>query len=321
MTADKLQTRSFAHQLFLVLMPQWKKRDKSQGEDKNLQDQVASTYSNLRYGIAVIGVALPFLLPLIGKFWYGISFQDSMSAYYWAGSTVEGPIRSWISGISFFKYILFFLAGLDGDAPMRSWFVGILFVLGVFLYLYKGFSRLENILLNIAGLCALGVALFPMEWTCGDNCRLFTFHGGFAALLFICIALVALLCSRQTLDKLPLQDETKTRAYRSWYYGLGIFMFSFPFLAWFITNWIINDKRKYIFWVECLGILAFALYWWIKSNELSEKRAEIHIIKRGPALSSDNSSVQTGYSLAAAQKPALEDDPKVSPNPGFQSSQ
>ena len=47
---------------------------------------------------------------------------------------------------------------------MRIWSVGILFVVAAFLYLYKGFTPFENYALNVAGVCALGVALVPMPW-------------------------------------------------------------------------------------------------------------------------------------------------------------
>jgi len=44
---------------------------------------------------------------------------------------------------------------------MREVFVGILFAVGAYLYLYKGFSAVENIALNLAGTFAICIPLFP----------------------------------------------------------------------------------------------------------------------------------------------------------------
>jgi hypothetical protein len=180
---------------------------------EQLQQHVASTYRNLRFGLAGISILFPVFLWFIGWLWYGIPWQGSMSAYYFAESPGEGPLRSLLTSIDVpvLKYVLFALAESDSKAPMRSWFVGALFVLGVFLYLYKGFSRRENKLLNMAGLSALGVALFPMEWNCAP-CRAFTLHGMFAIGAFACMVLVALWCANDTLRDLPeRREERKSR--------------------------------------------------------------------------------------------------------------
>ena len=105
-----------------------------------LAAHVFSTYASVRYGTAAIAFAFPLVL-VFGGWFKGIQLQPSMSAYYWVASGAEYP-------------------------PMRIWFVGILFVVAAFLYLYKGFTPLENYALNVAGVCALGVALVPMPWNC-----------------------------------------------------------------------------------------------------------------------------------------------------------
>ena len=224
-----------------------------------------------------------------GESWYGVPQQNSMSAYYFAepASNSVGPIRSWISSLDIIPSQLFALGGFDHKTPLRSWFVGSLFVLGIFLYLYKGFSWQENVYLNVAGLSALGVALFPMEWDCGQNCRPYAFHGIFAIVAFVMIALVALLCANDTLLKVPPADKMKTKAYRWWYILLGLVMLVFPFAAWGITTWINPYKGKFLFFAEWFGLAIFALYWWIKSNELSETRAEEVAIADPLKLASD----------------------------------
>jgi hypothetical protein len=181
---------------------------------ERLQQHVASTYRNLRFVLVAIGFALPPFLYLVGRFWYGIPLQGSMSAYYWAESSANGPIRSLVAG--YLSGTPFPMAQLEG-APMRSWFVGMLFVLGIFLYVYKGVGDIENWLLNIAGISALGVALVPMGWDCGANCRSLnilgneiTLHGTFAIVSFLSMAIVALWCAKDTLQGIPeLPKERK----------------------------------------------------------------------------------------------------------------
>jgi hypothetical protein len=98
-----------------------------------LQENILSTYFTLRLGIIVLAFALPVILYVGGRVWGGIpDLPGSMSAY-----------------------------DDENGGTMRDWFVGILCTVGAFLYLYKGFSPLENILLNLAGGFAVGVAMIP----------------------------------------------------------------------------------------------------------------------------------------------------------------
>ncbi len=116
---------------------------------------------------------LALLTPVIiigWGFWWGDTLQTSLSAYYFGFQPKVDT--NW----AYSNY------------PTRVFFVGILFALGFSLWAYKGFSRLENILLNIAGLCAILVAIFPMwpgDWLhrlledCAlhERCRIVWVHG------------------------------------------------------------------------------------------------------------------------------------------------
>ena len=105
-------------------------------DNEKLKRHMFMTYFTQRAGMAAIAFIFPFFLWFVGLS-QGIELQDSMSAYY----------HKIVEGVS-----------------MRDWFVGFLCAIGVFLYLYKGFSNAENILLNIAGISAVGVAMVPMAW-------------------------------------------------------------------------------------------------------------------------------------------------------------
>ena len=112
---------------------------------ENLQKHVFSTYTHLRIGMITIAFLFPLLL-VVGGLWHGVEWQDSMSAYYHATVGATAP-------------------------PMRVWFIGLLYALGVFLFLYKGFSKLENWCLSFAGIFAVGVGLGRKVRDTGDLFR------------------------------------------------------------------------------------------------------------------------------------------------------
>jgi hypothetical protein len=208
-----------------------------------LQQNILSTYFNLRVGIAVLALGFPLLL-WIGGNWQGIGIQDSMSAYYHASANHKS---------------------------MRDFFVGILFAVGVFLYLYRGNSNLENIALNLAGAFAVGVAIFPMQWGCGDQCSSISLHGVCAISLFLCLAFVCIFCASDTLPKLK-NGNLQTR-YRRIYLLLGASMILAPVAAFLLTV-VFRSLQTYTFIAEAMGIAVFAIYWVVKSSELSLSKAE-----------------------------------------------
>jgi hypothetical protein len=217
---------------------------------QQLAHHVFSTYASVRYGMAAIAAAFPAVL-VIGGLISGVELQASMSAYYWAD------------------------AG-SGYPPMRIWFVGILFVVGVFLYLYKGFTPLENHALNTAAACAFGVALVPMAWKC-EECHQVNLHGAFAVLLFLCIAYVSIGRAKDTL--VLVEDATLKARYRRAYRILGIVMILSPLTAFATTILLTGSTSRYVFFIETAGIYAFAAYWYLKSRELARTNAELSAVR------------------------------------------
>ena len=213
----------------------------------DLKKHIYATYSSLRYGLAALAVFFPMLLYLGGRL-QGVLPQNSMSAYYHAQASVLS------------------------EPPMRVWFIGLLFAIGTCLILYKGFSHLENWLLNIAGGAAACVALFPMPWGCEPKCPKITTHGISAAILFLCIAAVSLYCAKDTVKLLG--DKTLERAYLRKYRAIGTLMTAVPALAFVFATWL-GDVKKYVFAVEAVGIWVFSYYWWTKSRELGKTDAEL----------------------------------------------
>ncbi len=235
-----------------------------------LSEHIFSTYITLRYGMAVLALLFPVLLWAVGEAVYDIELQSSMSHYYYAAWPPPGAIVE--------------------AYPMRVWFVGFLFAIGAFLYLYKGFTQRENIALNLAGLFAAGVALFPMDIECMDHCG-WSLHGACAVLLFVCLAFVSIVCAPATLRYLPdvralpptaqgPYDQPVRTGTRAWflrrYRILGAVMIASPAIALLLT-FVFADNSRYTFFAEATGVWAFGLYWWVKSMEMKLSGAE----KRG----------------------------------------
>jgi uncharacterized membrane protein len=214
-------------------------------DKSKLLRHVFGTYNWLRYGMAVIAFAFPWLLWGWGKH-HGLSLQGSMSAYYWA------PI--------------------EGDPPVRVLFVGCIFALGACLFLYRGYTIWEELLLDLAALLVILVALFPMSWECrtelgfcGPSVFNQTLHSVFAFAFFACIVYVAFVESGKTLDE--LQDETLEKRYKRYYWGTRAALIIFPVAA-FIAHYLTKRFETLTWSLEVAGIYAFALFWIVKSREL-----------------------------------------------------
>jgi hypothetical protein len=214
-----------------------------------LQKHIAATYFALRMGMGVLAAALPPLLWLGGHFADGEPLRASMSAYYYSPS-------------------------------MRDTFVGVLVAIGVFLYLYKGFSRQENWALNLAGALAIGIAMVPTSPCCAGHGTTVTPHGIFAALFFLTIAYVCLCRASDTLSL--VRDTRKAKRLRAIYRVLGIAMVVSPAVAFALTVALRPGEggRSLVFFVEAFAVWTFAVYWLTKSREMSETNAERLALER-----------------------------------------
>lgn len=223
---------------------------------EDLRSHMFATYTSLRVGMAILAFTFPILLYLAGIF-EKLPLQGSMSAYYWAT--------------------------LSETPPSKVWFIGGLFAIGSFLYLYKGFTAGENIALNFAAIFAFGVAYFPMEWNCDSTTpRLppldvthcvdgLNPHGPCAGAMFACLAYVTFLRSRDTLP--ALENASLQRTYRNRYWFASAVMIAAPFTAG-ILHIFFEKFNAYTYFLELIGIWAFALYWAIKSFEMRHSQAE-----------------------------------------------
>ncbi len=209
---------------------------------EKLEEHVFSTYIGLRMALVLISIALPIGLALFGK-----ELQPSISAYY--------------------------------DTALRNLFVGFLFAVGVCLYLYKGFTDRENIVLNVAGALALGVAIFPHTW---EPFGFVTPHGICAVLFFAGVAWVCWRCAGDTLVLLGADHEPLKRKYERQYRGIAIALALSPLLA-VAYNFLIGGGIL-VFLIETFAIWVFAYYWGKKGEELIQTRVLQRAIQLDPEL-------------------------------------
>lgn len=216
-------------------------------DSRSLQEHIDGTYLAVRVGLALVGLALPWVLWLAGKGWFQIALQGSMSAYY--------------------------------HTAMRNAFVGGLVSIGVCLVLYKGFSRTEDWVLNAAGILAALVAFMPADPPCPDGVgcvELATagWHTAAAVAFFLCIAFVCIRCASDTLSL--IRDADRAEHLERVYDGLGVAMIVLPLATLVVGRWANGDGGSFpvTFVLEAVAITVFGIYWIAKSLEIRATRAD-----------------------------------------------
>lgn len=209
---------------------------------EDLRRNMMSTYFTLRLGIVALSFALPLLLLGYSLMTHGRLVEGSMSAFY----------------------------GADGGA-MRNYFVGILWAIGFFLILYKGFSPLEDWLLNFAGGFAVFTAMTPCNCAGQEALDKSTAHTMFAVLFFVCMVLVCLFCARDTITLLP--EKSDQDKFRRTYYTIAVLLFVSP-LAALAVAYFSRAQGSLLFFIESFAVWVFAAYWAVKSKEFKITAAE-----------------------------------------------
>jgi hypothetical protein len=145
----------------------------------------------------------------------------------------------------------------------RNILVGCLWAEGVFLFLFHGLSRLENWILNVAGVAAISVAMNPMPLQQCAPRQAITLHAASAILFFVCLAIVAAGLSKGRIKYIIYPP--KRRAFALAYTLTGTAMIVMPLAVAAIHFFGPREcENHWIFWVETLGIWSFAAYWFVK---------------------------------------------------------
>lgn len=236
-------------------------------EPLDLSEHMLSTYQTLRVVLVVIALLFPWVLWIGGSYISSarLKLQPSMSDYYHANAVSMLEFAERESAVSEGRERP--TIHLDsGRGVMRNWFVGVLFAISALLAVYKGYRPAEDLALNLAGVFALLVALYPNGW---DEPGL-PFHGIFAVAFFLCIAYVCIFCASATLS---LVKEERRARYRRSYKWLGFAMVASPVLAAILSQFL-GLRGSYIFFAEAFGVYAFAAYWLVKTLEIRETDAD-----------------------------------------------
>jgi hypothetical protein len=227
---------------------------------ERLRRHFEATYLSLRLGIAAIGVALPVMLWIGALQLEGLPLQSSMSAYYYTG--------------------------------MRDVFVGASFAVGFALYVYRGFSSTENVVLSLAGVLAVCIALFPTHGS-GERTIAHDVHTLAGILFFACLAYVSVFRAADTLSL--IRDTRWARILLRIYQALGVMMLASPLVA-LVAERMLRPpgaEPSLVFFVQAFGVWTFAAYWLVKTLELrltSADRAAAQGILE-PSLSLERSRV------------------------------
>lgn len=221
-------------------------------EDSN---ELVISYMLLRKLIGICGMLLPFALALNPRRtseYFGL--EPSISDYYYTDR---------------------------GD-----FLVVLLSILGIFLFTYKGYNRIEKILMRVSAVCAFGIAFVPTTLKCND-CP-FSVHTGsggvfghifgeglhilFAAVFLVSLGYISLKYFPQTdaaEPKKAKKDLTRKDKRNIVFKVCGWIILSCVFLL-FLYFLIKPDLKNFpvIFVLETIAVEAFALSWITKGELL-----------------------------------------------------
>lgn len=217
------------------------------GQDQEDKNQLVQSFLFVRQAIGIIGFSLPIALLLSTLF--GVKMQTSISGFYYT--------------------------------QMGDVLVGALCAIGIFLLSYKGYQPqqgeriTDKIAARIAGISAIGVALFPVgaaaELTTG-----FTFHN--PLIHYICAGIFFVSLAGFCIFLFTKGDRTAagkiiwtTRNTNYVACGCVILLAITALTIYFVqpAKQFARDQYNYLFWWETLGVLAFAISWLAKGQTLA----------------------------------------------------
>ena len=205
---------------------------------------ITASYFFLRRGLAFLALAFPVAL------WAVAGINDSLSAYYHCTGGV---------------------CAARGGGAARDVLIGVLWATGTFLFFYRGYTRKEDWALNLAGVAAVAVALFPSDFgrIAGEGRTLIgKVHFTSGLIFFLAIAFVCLFCSGDTLRK--LKDAAKVLWFKRIYAVLGTAMIAVP-LGVLALHFLLNrpERSYFVLGIELAGLAVFAAFWLVKSKEIA----------------------------------------------------
>jgi hypothetical protein len=203
---------------------------------KTNNENLDQTYSYLalRKTVGWIGILLPFVLML--------------------GALLIFKEKAILKDIS-----LYYFSG------MRDVFVGAICAIALFMFFYKGHSKWDNRVADLAGFFAVGIALFPTIEEGPYNMS--------AIIHFICAASFFTILSVFSLFLFTRKgpEPTKRKLTRNKIYvicGSVMIACMIGILIYFIFFEAAHQKSSFVFWSETVALVAFGVSWLTKGGTL-----------------------------------------------------
>lgn len=212
------------------------------------EKSLITSYLTMRRTIGILGISLPIVLVLGGLLQDKPLVQASISAYYYT--------------------------------PMRDFFVGLLSSVALFLLSYKGYEKIDDIVSNLSGLCAIGMILFPTSLHTGtvvkvgmllvnDDVSEFV-HLTFGACFFLLLSYNSIFLFTKRGPGGGVLGKEKRRRNVVYRVCGGIMIFSviaiFIYKTFFEDTFLAKLYLTLIF--ESIALLAFGISWLVKGNTL-----------------------------------------------------
>ncbi|RZT87682.1 hypothetical protein EV383_4608 [Pseudonocardia sediminis] len=199
------------------------------------------SYIGLRRSVGIIGIALPFVLAIGNLLLTGEGLRSSISSYYYTG--------------------------------MRDVFVGSLCAVGVFLFCYR-YEQPDDRLGNLAGVAAIGVALFPTrpEGTVSTAQTVVGWlHLAFAVAFFASLAWFCLVLFTRDDGAPTARKSMRNAVYRTCGIVIVVCLVLAAVNAAFVPDEIATAWHV-LFWLEAAAIVAFGIAWFVKGDTVLRDR-------------------------------------------------
>ena len=233
---------------------EWLRSVGSGGRPRSNEDVFFANYMFLRKTVGWVGTLLPVILLVANPI--ALSIENSPC----------GVIPGSVSGYYY--------------SPVRNIFVGAMCAQGLFLIAYVGYDLGDRVITDLAGVFALGVALFPTKPTiasppsvaCQTVAQLSTreqvvgdIHVVFAGLTFVFMAWMALRFTNT--DKAPYPQKLL----RNRIYLICAIVIAVCLVALVVTSLLPASVKGGFPWIllwESVGIFAFGVSWFVKGQTL-----------------------------------------------------
>ncbi|WP_026421664.1 hypothetical protein [Actinokineospora inagensis] len=200
-----------------------------------VQDGLVHSYLFLRRAIGCIGLCLPVAL-IVGNLVVGDGLRDSISGYYYS--------------------------------DVRNVLVGAMCAVGVFLFSYRGYGWVDDLVSDLAAVAAIGVAVFPAAPAnpVGDDKVYGVLHLVSAAVFFLSLSYFSLVLFRRNEGEYTPEKAARNRLYLT----CGVVMLA-CLAALVVCNWpmaSVTAGWRPALWLETTAILAFGISWLTKGEAI-----------------------------------------------------